>query len=70
MSMFPHGLVYEASCKDASLTPLVGSLADSMTACRVPPAPWRFDVVASGVNIRSYRSANMIAEDVGISLAF
>lgn len=33
---------------------------------RVPPAPWRYDMVASGVTLRSYRSSSMIAEDLSL----
>ncbi|CAN0399664.1 unnamed protein product, partial [Ectocarpus fasciculatus] len=33
---------------------------------RVPPAPSRFDIVASGVTIRSYRSASLIADDLSL----
>ncbi|CAM9239474.1 unnamed protein product, partial [Ectocarpus sp. 6 AP-2014] len=32
----------------------------------VPPAPSRFDMVASGVTIRSYRSASLVAEDLSL----
>lgn len=33
---------------------------------RVPPAPSRYDMVASGVTIRSYRSTSMIAEELSL----
>ncbi|CAN0089527.1 unnamed protein product [Ascophyllum nodosum] len=33
---------------------------------RVPPAPFRFDIVAYGINVRSYRSASTIAQNLPV----